>query len=381
MLYCKGADSALLPLLAPGHDGATLAAAEATLGEWAQLALRTLVFTSGNCLSLRSGTAGTARRWSRRRSARSTARAARRDHHTPIRARGSSPSRAPPRSRTSSRTACPRCSPTSGAGIKVWMLTGDKVGTAKNIATACNILPPDARVTELTDEVYPQLKKIKQQDLIQAHPHPPAPQRPPHPPHLPAPPRAPLLTASGRSSAGVLPRGPVAGGSTNAEARVTHARSHRRAMARQMRRGGSARAHTRTPTRVSPTACTRPPTLTSPSHRSLPLLVPGARALRRRLRGRLLRPERAPPDRHRAPRCARGAAVVVRRRDRRRARDGGRGWRLPRLGREGDRGVRADDAVAPRARRQRLPLGRRVPRAQGPKRSCSPSFARTFRAR
>ena len=45
VLYCKGADSALLPLLAPGHDGATLAAAEATLGEWAQLALRTLVFT------------------------------------------------------------------------------------------------------------------------------------------------------------------------------------------------------------------------------------------------------------------------------------------------------------------------------------------------
>ena len=39
------ADSALLPLLAPGHDGATLAAAEATLGEWAQLALHTLVFT------------------------------------------------------------------------------------------------------------------------------------------------------------------------------------------------------------------------------------------------------------------------------------------------------------------------------------------------
>ena len=32
------------------------------------------------------------------------------------------------------------------AGIKIWMLTGDKVGTAKNIATACNILPTDAKV-------------------------------------------------------------------------------------------------------------------------------------------------------------------------------------------------------------------------------------------
>ena len=31
------------------------------------------------------------------------------------------------------------------AGIKVWMLTGDKVGTAKNIATACNILPAEGR--------------------------------------------------------------------------------------------------------------------------------------------------------------------------------------------------------------------------------------------
>ena len=75
------------------------------------------------------------------------------------------------------------------AGIKVWMLTGDKVGTAKNIATACNILPPDARVTELTDEVYPQLKKIKQQDLIQAPPR--HARRAARTPHLPAPPRRP----------------------------------------------------------------------------------------------------------------------------------------------------------------------------------------------
>lgn len=40
------------------------------------------------------------------------------------------------------------------AGIKVWMLTGDKAGTAKNIAMACNILPVDADVLEITTETF-----------------------------------------------------------------------------------------------------------------------------------------------------------------------------------------------------------------------------------
>ena len=39
-------------------------------------------------------------------------------------------------------------------GIKLWMLTGDKVGTAKNIAMACNILLQNADVLELTTETY-----------------------------------------------------------------------------------------------------------------------------------------------------------------------------------------------------------------------------------
>ena len=47
------------------------------------------------------------------------------------------------------------------AGIKVWMLTGDKVGTAKNIATACNILPPDADVLEITTETFPVLAELQ----------------------------------------------------------------------------------------------------------------------------------------------------------------------------------------------------------------------------
>ena len=211
---------------------------------------------SGNCLSLRSGRP-VPRGDGVGGGAREAPRGAARRDRTPTELERSSPSRAPPRSRTSWK-ACPRCSPTSGVGDQGVDATGDKVGTAKNIATACNILPPDARVTELTDEVYPQLKKIKQQDLIQAHPHPPRPpRRPPAPPARPAAP--PLLTAS-TVERRRAPRGPVAGGSTNAEARVTHARSHRRAMARQMRRGGSARAHTFARPRACPPTARRPTT-------------------------------------------------------------------------------------------------------------------------
>eukprot|EP00966_Prymnesium_polylepis_P011527 265415-Prymnesium_polylepis.1 len=53
------------------------------------------------------------------------------------------------------------------AGIKVWMLTGDKVGTAKNIATACNILPLTADVLELTGETFDALNEIKTAELLE----------------------------------------------------------------------------------------------------------------------------------------------------------------------------------------------------------------------
>ena len=53
------------------------------------------------------------------------------------------------------------------AGIKVWMLTGDKVGTAKNIATACNILPLSADVLEITSETYEALGEIKTAELLE----------------------------------------------------------------------------------------------------------------------------------------------------------------------------------------------------------------------
>jgi len=54
------------------------------------------------------------------------------------------------------------------AGVKVWMLTGDKVGTAKNIATACNILPAAADTLELTTETHPVLGALRVADLLAA---------------------------------------------------------------------------------------------------------------------------------------------------------------------------------------------------------------------
>ena len=266
VLYCKGADSALLPLLAPGHDGATLAAAEATLGEWAQLALRTLVFTQRQLPQFEE--------WhSRYRAAMESAeeRAKHREGQ--------------PGAITALQSELERELTFQGAtaiedklqdgvpevladlrlaGIKVWMLTGDKVGTAKNIATACNILPPDARVTELTDEVYPQLKKIKQQDLIQAPPHPPPrpPQRPLHPPHLPAPPLPPLSLPLPDGRAPACPLGgpsPAAQQMPKPESPTpahTAARWHAKCAAADQRAHIPSHAHARAAHRLPPA---RPP--------------------------------------------------------------------------------------------------------------------------
>ena len=52
------------------------------------------------------------------------------------------------------------------AGVKIWMLTGDKVGTAKNIASACNMLPLTADTLEITTETFPVLAELKSHELI-----------------------------------------------------------------------------------------------------------------------------------------------------------------------------------------------------------------------
>jgi len=40
------------------------------------------------------------------------------------------------------------------AGIKIWMLTGDKIETAENIALQCKLLSPDTDLLTLDSEVY-----------------------------------------------------------------------------------------------------------------------------------------------------------------------------------------------------------------------------------
>ena len=55
------------------------------------------------------------------------------------------------------------------AGVKIWMLTGDKVGTAKNIASACNILPLTADILEITTETHPVLSEVKTAELLELH--------------------------------------------------------------------------------------------------------------------------------------------------------------------------------------------------------------------
>ena len=50
----------------------------------------------------------------------------------------------------------------SNAGIHIWMITGDKVGTAKNIAVACNLLKlPDMKLIEITKEAVDSILQAK----------------------------------------------------------------------------------------------------------------------------------------------------------------------------------------------------------------------------
>ncbi len=46
------------------------------------------------------------------------------------------------------------------AGIKVWMLTGDKLETAKSIAYSCNLISNDYTIFEFSENVdYTRLKE------------------------------------------------------------------------------------------------------------------------------------------------------------------------------------------------------------------------------
>lgn len=51
------------------------------------------------------------------------------------------------------------------AGIKIWMLTGDKLETAENIAESCKLIKPDMKVIRLAE--MKDVKNFCTQDMMQ----------------------------------------------------------------------------------------------------------------------------------------------------------------------------------------------------------------------
>ena len=173
-LYCKGADSALLALLESGasapkeNDAADVSAMETTLYEWGDIALRTLVWGVRELANYG--------RWA------SEYEAAIADPSEVLKLKLGEPGKIAKlqaevegQLRLQGATAIedqlqdgvPDClADLRLAGIKIWMLTGDKVGTAKNIAKACNILPRGADILEITVETHPVLGELQTSALI-----------------------------------------------------------------------------------------------------------------------------------------------------------------------------------------------------------------------
>ena len=177
-LYTKGADSVLLAdgdgsLLAQGSQGSdpeSRAALDALLYEWADIALRTLVFVKRELPDFEA--------W-----------------HVQYQAANQDPEQVrklklgQPNAISDLQASLEKEYTLQGAtaledklqdgvpeiladlraaGIKIWMLTGDKVGTAKNIATACNILPAGCNLLEITTETFPVLNDVKTSELLAA---------------------------------------------------------------------------------------------------------------------------------------------------------------------------------------------------------------------
>ena len=174
-LYTKGADSVLCDLTtgvldpdAPGADGANMQTLDQLLYAWADIALRTLVFAKRELPDFK--------RWSAEYEIAIS------DPENVRKAKLKEPNRISElQAEVESRLTLQGATAIEdklqdgvpeilkdlrSAGIKVWMLTGDKVGTAKNIATACNILPADADALELTTETHPVLGELKTSTLL-----------------------------------------------------------------------------------------------------------------------------------------------------------------------------------------------------------------------
>ena len=156
-LYTKGADSVLCDLtsgvLAPksrGSDAADMQVMDRLLYEWADIALRTLVFAKREMpdfgvearVRCRAPTHENIRKVKLKEENEITSLQAQVESGLTLMGATAIEDKL--------QDGVPEIlADLREAGIKVWMLTGDKVGTAKNIATACNILPR-GEVLEIT---------------------------------------------------------------------------------------------------------------------------------------------------------------------------------------------------------------------------------------
>jgi magnesium-transporting ATPase (P-type) len=167
-VFTKGADSVLLPMLAPPAASAAAAHANSsrrvgalrrTTGRWADEALRTLVFAcrlvpeaevDGWVARLKAAHEDPRERTALKAGLDNAIDRLQQEVEIGLLLQGASAVE------DQLQAGVPETlRDLSAAGIKVWMLTGDKVGTAKNIAAACSLLPAscdDADDATLDDE-------------------------------------------------------------------------------------------------------------------------------------------------------------------------------------------------------------------------------------
>ena len=169
-LYTKGADSIMLELLSDEVSTAEVQQLEQLLESWGEVALRTLVWGRRELTDDEHGT------WEQRYSAAcedpeqvAKMRAGRPNSISAVQAEleSSLTLQGATAIEDKLQDGVPELlADLRTAGVKVWMLTGDKVGTAMNIARACNILPPTARVLELTVETLPALADVTGSEML-----------------------------------------------------------------------------------------------------------------------------------------------------------------------------------------------------------------------
>jgi len=172
-LYCKGADSVVFALLAKDSkyaDPELLRSIDGQLGDWADAALRTLVWARRELPDFASWHA-------KYRKATANAEEVRKLKNGQPNAISTLQAEAESELEFVGATAIEDklqdgvpevLADLRTAGIKVWILTGDKVGTAKNIAAACNIMPITSDLLEITRESHPALGQITAMELTAA---------------------------------------------------------------------------------------------------------------------------------------------------------------------------------------------------------------------